>query len=239
MKHYFKRILKAFWRNDKTRVRLQKAAIWYFRLVRRSCQVQVFPREFLDLAAAHKSYIIATWHGQNYLLPFALDTPNEIRVLAATHKDGQFFAGILAQLGFDVILGSGAGINPRDIMRKRSLAAFEEMLTALQDDCAIALTADVPKFPRLVGNGIMKLAYYSGRPIVPVAVRTSHTFSIPTWDKTLINLPFGRLTVIIGNPIFVTDTADQDLLESKRLELEVALNSVNAHAVRACTYWRL
>jgi lysophospholipid acyltransferase (LPLAT)-like uncharacterized protein len=238
MKRYFRQLSRVFWRSTKARPRLQKAAIWYLRAVRMSCRFQITPKELLALAAAHRSYIIATWHGQNYLLPFALNMPNEIRVLVSGSIDGQFFAEVLTQLGFDVIVGSGAGLNPRDMLRKRGLAAFNKMLTTLRENCAVALTADVPKTPKVAGPGIIKLARHSGRPIVPVAVRTSHAFSLRNWDKTLVNLPFGRLTIIIGNPIFVEETDDAEVLEKRRSELEETLNNINDEAIRLCAYWR-
>ena len=41
--------------------------------------------------------------------------------------------------------------------------------------------------------GIVTLARLSGRPIVPVALATSRRKVLEkTWDKTTINLPFGR-----------------------------------------------
>ena len=72
------------------------------------------------------------------------------------------------------------------------------MLDALADGYSMALTADVPKVSRVAGLGIVMLARASGRPIYPVAVATSRRIELDNWDRTAINLPFGRGAIVVG-----------------------------------------
>ena len=78
-----------------------------------------------------------------------------------------------------------------------------QMLTALKEGYTVALTADVPKVARVCGLGIVKLASMSGRPIYPVAIATSHRIELRNWDRTAINLPFGRAGGVAGAPVHV------------------------------------
>ena len=92
------------------------------------------------------------------------------------------------------------------------------------------MTADVPKVSRVAGLGIVKLAQMSGRPIYPVAIATSRRIVLDNWDRTAINLPFGRGAVVAGAPIHVPHDADDATLELARRAVEEALNAATARA---------
>jgi lysophospholipid acyltransferase (LPLAT)-like uncharacterized protein len=94
----------------------------------------------------------------------------------------------------------------------------------------MALTADVPKVPRVAGLGIVKLASASGRPIYPIAVATSRRIQLNNWDASSFNLPFSRGAVVFADPIRVPADADAARLEATRIEVESALNRATARA---------
>jgi lysophospholipid acyltransferase (LPLAT)-like uncharacterized protein len=98
----------------------------------------------------------------------------------------------------------------------------------------VAMIADIPNgTPRQAGLGIVTLAKLSGRPIVAFAVATSRRKVLErSWDKTTINLPFGRGTVVIGDPIYVRSDADDAEMERKRQEVTASLNAATEKAYR-------
>jgi lysophospholipid acyltransferase (LPLAT)-like uncharacterized protein len=104
------------------------------------------------------------------------------------------------------------------------------MLTALEDGCTVALTADVPKVSRRAGVGIIRLAQLSGRIILPAAVATHRRKVLDNWDRTAINLPFSRVGMVAAEPIFVARDADAAALEAIRQRVESDLNRVTARA---------
>jgi lysophospholipid acyltransferase (LPLAT)-like uncharacterized protein len=104
------------------------------------------------------------------------------------------------------------------------------MLDALGGGYNVALTADVPKVSRVAGPGIVTLARFSGRPIYPVAVATSRRVELDNWDRSAWNLPFGRLAIVVGEPIAVPADADEAAIETARLRLEDQLNGVTRRA---------
>jgi lysophospholipid acyltransferase (LPLAT)-like uncharacterized protein len=104
------------------------------------------------------------------------------------------------------------------------------MVRALEDNYNIALTADVPKRSRVAGLGIIMLARESGRPIMPFAMATSRFVRLHNWDRTTINLPFGRGALVGGEIIIVPPDADPETMEELRARLEATLKDVTRRA---------
>ena len=101
--------------------------------------------------------IIAMWHGQHFMAPFIKrdDERHRAKVLISRHRDGEINALAAERLGIGTIRGSGA--HNGEFHRKGGVAAFTEMLEALEEGYNVALTADVPKVARVAGLGIVKL----------------------------------------------------------------------------------
>jgi lysophospholipid acyltransferase (LPLAT)-like uncharacterized protein len=104
------------------------------------------------------------------------------------------------------------------------------MVRALAEDYNVALTADVPKRSRVAGLGIIMLARESGRPIMPFAMATSRFIRLNNWDRTTINLPFGRGALVGSEMIFVPPDADAETMEKLRAQLEDYLNEATRRA---------
>ncbi len=100
------------------------------------------------------------------------------------------------RLGIATIRGSGD--HGGAFHRKGGVGAFKEMVRVLERGINMALTADVPKRSRVAGMGIIMLARESGRPIMPFAMATSRYVQLNNWDRTTINLPFGRGVLVGG-----------------------------------------
>jgi lysophospholipid acyltransferase (LPLAT)-like uncharacterized protein len=107
---------------------------------------------------------------------------------------------------------------------------FSTLVRALRDGYNVAMTADVPKVSRVAGLGIVKIAQISGRPIYPVAIVTRWRIVLDNWDRTTVNLPFGRGAGVAGVPIHVPADADAGTLELARRAVEEALNAATARA---------
>jgi lysophospholipid acyltransferase (LPLAT)-like uncharacterized protein len=70
----------------------------------------------------------------------------------------------------------------------------------------------------------------SGRPIYPVAVATSRRITLKNWDRSAVNLPFGTVAIVVGDPMTVPGDADEALLEQCRRAVEQRLKQVTARA---------
>ena len=82
----------------------------------------------------------------------------------------------------------------------------------------------------MAGLGIIKLAQASGRPIYPSAIATSRRIVLDNWDRTTINLPFGRGAGVAAEPLTVAREADDAALENARRLLEERLNAATRRA---------
>ena len=62
------------------------------------------------------------------------------------------------------------------------------------------------------------LARESGRPIMPFAMATSRFIRLNNWDRTTINLPFGRGALVGIEEIHVPPDADAETMEQSAAE---------------------
>src|ERR1700686_4736683 len=152
------------------------------------------------MVAGQQPAISELGHGRHFLTPFIkTKKSHRAKVLISRHRDGEFNAIAAERLGIGTIRGSGD--HGGAFHRKGGVGAFREMVQALAEGYNVASTADVPKRARIAGMGIIMLARESGRPIMPFAMATSRFIRLHNWDRTTINLPFGRGALVGIEPI--------------------------------------
>jgi lysophospholipid acyltransferase (LPLAT)-like uncharacterized protein len=201
----------------------------YLRLVWRTNKFSFDPPEVYEIVEPQQPAIFAFWHGQHFMTPF-IKTKDSHRgkVLISRHRDGEYNAIAAERLGIGTIRGSGD--HGSAFHRKGGVGAFKEMVRALEDNYNIALTADVPKRSRVAGLGIIMLARESGRPIMPFAMATSRYVQLDNWDRSTINLPFGRGAIVGIEVLHVPPDADAAVMEQCRQKLESLLNEATRRA---------
>jgi len=202
----------------------------FLRLVWLTNRFSFDPPDVYDIVEPQMPVILAFWHGQHFMTPFIKKRRHhgKVKVLISRHRDGEFNALAVERLGIGTVRGSGD--HGSAFHRKGGVGAFKEMLRALDQGFNMALTADVPKKSRVAGLGIIMLARESGRPIMPFAMATSRYIRLRNWDRTTINLPFGRGALVGGEVIVVPSDADAATMESLRLRLEATLNDATRRA---------
>jgi lysophospholipid acyltransferase (LPLAT)-like uncharacterized protein len=198
----------------------------YLRLVYKTTGVMIDPPDGYARIDANLPVILAMWHGQHFMGPFVRRPGDRGKVLISRHRDAEINAIAAERLGVETIRGSGDVGS--EFIRKGGLGAFQALLSTLQAGESVALTADVPKIARRAGRGIVMLARESGRPIFPVALATSRRYVLNNWDRTTINLPFGRGAAVCGEPVWVPADADNGALEQCRRQVEDNLNAATA-----------
>jgi lysophospholipid acyltransferase (LPLAT)-like uncharacterized protein len=177
--------------------------------------------------------IIALWHGQHLLAPVYYPKGRQLVAMVSRSADAELNALAIEKLGIEAVRGSGSRNNARHFDKggAKALIALKKSLVAGKN---VAMIADIPHgTPRDAGLGIVLLARLSGRPILPAAIATSRRKVLEkSWDKTTINLPFGRAAVVVGTPVLVPADADDAEMERKRLEVTASLNIATAEAYR-------
>ncbi|MER9751124.1 lysophospholipid acyltransferase family protein [Mesorhizobium sp. M0140] len=236
------RTTKAFWRKIRqplAQSRFVKNAIaslfaQFVRFVRLTNRVVEGSARFSGGAYTEfEPGIIALWHGQHLLTPAYYPKRKPLVAMVSRSADAELNALMLEKFGIEAVRGSGGRENARHLDKggAKALIALKKSLAVGKN---VAMIADIPHgTPRDAGLGIVLLARLSGRPLVPVAITTSRRKVLEkSWDRTTINLPFGRSSIVIGQPIFVAAGADDAEMERKRQEVTTALNAATAEAYR-------
>ncbi|MEP9397389.1 lysophospholipid acyltransferase family protein [Mesorhizobium sp. KR2-14] len=232
-------VVQSFWRKVRkplAQSRFVKGAIGSFlayalRFVRLTNPLAKGSSNLREAQAELSPAIIALWHGQHLLAPCLLPRGQKMLAMVSRSADAELNALALEKLGFEAVRGSGGREDVRHLDKggARALIALKKALDAGTN---VAMIADIPHgTPREAGLGIVTLARLSGRPVVPLAVATSRRKVLErTWDKTTINLPFGRSAAIVGEPLHVPADADAAEMERKRQELTASLTRATEEA---------
>jgi lysophospholipid acyltransferase (LPLAT)-like uncharacterized protein len=224
-----KKLLRNVLRSSWLQLAVGVLAAEYLRLVWLTNKFSFDPPDVYAIVEPQMPAILAFWHGQHFMTPFIKTKEGHRgKVLISRHRDGEFNAIAVERLGIGTIRGSGD--HGSAFHRKGGVGAFKEMVRALEDNYNVALTADVPKRSRVAGLGIIMLARESGRPIMPFAMTTSRFIRLKNWDRTTINLPFGRGALVGGDIIMVPPDADTETMEKLRAQLEATLNDATRRA---------
>ena len=231
-------MLKRFWRSIRGPLAnsplVRSAIVWlitqFFRLVHLTNPRLAGSSALDDMKRGGEPFIAVAWHGQHLMAPFLM--PRGVRFVAmfSRSKDAELNARVAERFGVEIVRGSGGRDRTRGA-EKGGARALIALKKALAEGKTAAMIADIPHgTPRDSGPGVILLAKLSGRPILPICYLTTRRKVLEkSWDKTTIPLPFGKSGLIVGDPIFVPEDADEAMLEAKRIELT---NSLNANTRR-------
>ncbi len=201
------------------------------RLVAKTSKIVRQPPELEGMMKDQHPLIMACWHGQFMMLPLFDPGGVKVKAMVARHGDAELIGEAMRQFGVELIRGAGAGTRKKDRGGVHALRASVRALS--KDEATVVMTADVPTgTPRRAGEGIVTIARLSGRPIVPVAAATKRYLTLKTWSRLTINLPFSKLALVAGEPIYVPREIDDAQLEHYRQQLEDSLNQATEEAYR-------
>ncbi len=215
---------------DKNAERINNLTSWlmarYIKLVFATSRRDDGYGRLKDSFAKNTPLIIGGWHGTFLLAPILMPEPADVSAVVARHGDAAVMGRILERFGVKLIRGAGAGGKKKD---KGGMFALRASLRELKAGRSIAMTADVPPGPaRQAGLGIITIARLSGRPILPCAAVTSRFKVLNSWSRFVVNLPFSKLVLLSGEPVYVPADADKQMMEEKRIELETKINELVA-----------
>jgi hypothetical protein len=165
--------------------------------------------------------IFVFWHNRIFLMPYLFRKfwhplgRTKVAVLISRSKDGQKLADVLQHFELACVRGSSS---------RGGMAALREMKRLVSEGYDIGITPDGPRGPCYVMQpGPISLAQITGMPIIPVSYTVNWKFTLKSWDRFIIPLPFGRCDVRIGEPVRVSSDADESGMEQVRLQVQRTL----------------
>jgi lysophospholipid acyltransferase (LPLAT)-like uncharacterized protein len=205
----------------KDRIMIRIADLCFFVFIKAigaSVRIEVEGWEnFHAIAEAEKVPIYCFWHDRIFLSTYYW-RKRGIVVLTSRSKDGEYIARFIQRFGYGAIRGSST---------RGGSKALVEMIRSMRSGNPMAFTVDGPKGPRYeVKPGAILLAKKTGNPIMPFIIEPLNYWSVRSWDRLQIPRPFTRTRVFIGKPIYVASDADDNEIEAKLNEFQLALDSL-------------
>ncbi|MBW1972894.1 MAG: lysophospholipid acyltransferase family protein [Deltaproteobacteria bacterium] len=189
-----------------------RIAIWIIPWLLRVINITIrFKIKGIENRPQDKNRIYALFHGQQAYFYGANDEEG-IVVLTSRSRDGEILSQILIRLGFQVVRGSSS---------RGGTSGLLSLIKKAKKGHPVLIAVDGPKGPyHHVKEGIILLAQATGLPIIPLAASGSKKITIKSWDKTHIPLPFSKVVIMIGKPIYIASDLEKDKIEYYRKKLE-------------------
>ncbi len=174
--------------------------------------------------------VIALWHEEVFFVAYAFGKYHP-DTLASHGDSGSIIARMLEICGYNVFRGGSSSGDQR-----RSTAVVRDMVDHMrrQPGVIYGITTDGSKGPAYrMKRGAVHIAAETGAPVIVFKTWCKRYFRLPTWDRTLVPLPFNRIAYVFAGPIW----PNLDLPEAERFDLlyrevERALCRVTAYARR-------
>ncbi|MBS1085219.1 glycosyltransferase N-terminal domain-containing protein [Gluconobacter sphaericus] len=185
-------------------------------------QISGSPRAVETLLTPGQGSVVAFWHRSLALSPalWFWARPQEprlaLRFLVSRNPDGVLIANIVRPWGIIGIHGSSS----KKGKDKGGAAALRTALKEIQSGSIVGITPDGPRGPaEQVQPGAIVLSRLAQCPVVPLGMACT-SLRLPSWDRLVFPLPFGRGALIMGEPLFQPDATI----------LQNALNDVSLNA---------
>lgn len=217
----FKRTISDFFRKPAVEFLLRKILVpnfiyLYLHLIHKTSIIRIIDRKYYDeLKKNNEKFVYGCWHGQQFSSLYH-HRNNNITVMVSPSRDGDVQHAFLKKFGYSTIRGSS---------NKNPLKAIISMIkTAKSSGSNFAFAVDGPRGPlHKVKSGIVFFAQKTNYKILPIVCGAKIKFTLKTWDRCIIPLPFNFIYIKYGEPITVSENDDIDEItlrfESRMIEM--------------------
>ena len=139
--------------------------------------------------------------------------------LISPSVDGEIGAMAVERLGGYIMRGSATYTGAR-ALRDFYMAVAKERVSPL-------ITPDGPHGPRYAAkSGAILIAQLAGKPIVPIAYAANRVIKFRAWDRFILPLPFARVALAVGEPMYIAKTMAPADIEAMQQQLAQRLNEL-------------
>jgi hypothetical protein len=141
------------------------------------------------------SAVGAIWHRDMLIAAYAFrDLGYSVPV--SRSRDGDTITRLLLRLGY--------APPPRGSSSAGGASALRGLVRLVRDGTPVSLPVDGPRGPeRRSKIGVVSRSRLTGVPITPYAFSARPCLRFASWDRTVLPLPFARVTGRFGEPLFV------------------------------------
>ncbi|HJW32481.1 MAG TPA: lysophospholipid acyltransferase family protein [Holophagaceae bacterium] len=165
-----------------------------------------------DLVREDQRFILSFWHRRLFGMPLAYPFKRPERgvaILSSDSRDGERSAATWRWFGIHAVRGTASDDGAKALVR---------MIQAVRQGWDFGITPDGPRGPvRELKPGVIALARKTGAWVVPVTVAYDRAWTLNTWDRMVIPMPFSTTVVRYGEPFRVPPQAD-DTAEGAKLQ---------------------
>ncbi|PHK93258.1 hypothetical protein CR162_19570 [Pseudoroseomonas rhizosphaerae] len=183
------------------------------------------------LAGRGQPVIIGFWHERLPMMPMLWTAVHRLfpgakdwqpHVLVSQHRDGRFIGEVVSRFRLVMVHGSTS---------RGGASGMRALLKVLREGSPVAITPDGPRGPRRkAAEGVASLAALAGVPVLPTAAATTRHRLLPSWDRMMLPLPFGRAVLVCGAPVPVPRDGIQEALPAIEAALSAACDTADAWA---------
>lgn len=171
----------------------------------------------------NENIIIGFWHG-TMLLPWYELRGSKYMGLTSYSKDGELLARILDRWGYKVTRGSSS---------RGGDVALGIMVDYAKYEGSVMVTPDGPRGPaHKFKAGAVVAAQRSERPLLLLGVGIKQKWSLKSWDKFQVPVPFTKVNIVCSDPIWVPKQATRDEVSLQIERCEELLEKLQTEAGR-------
>jgi lysophospholipid acyltransferase (LPLAT)-like uncharacterized protein len=200
--------------------------VWaLLRIVERTWRFEVIAEEGVDpvlFGQRPGPEIYCFWH--QCVLPCTIYFQHARAVILISQSfDGELITRILRMFGFDAVRGSSS---------RGARGGLLGLKHVIETGRTAIFTADGPRGPIYETKmGPIKLAQTTGAPIGVFHLQPEHAWTLNSWDRFLIPRPFTRIVVSWAQWTHVPPDLPPDQFETKRQQLNDAIERARLRAL--------
>ncbi len=175
--------------------------------------------------------LLSFWHNRVFMFSYfgyqrLHQRGIDVTLLASHSRDGELVTRVCKRWGLNTVRGSAS---------RGGTAALRGLHRAItRRGSSPIMIPDGPRGPLYHFKvGVAVLAQTTRAPILPLGFAASRFFTLKSWDRIVVPLPFSRVAVTIGEPQFVERGLSSDELEAERQRLERLIDDLTREAEEA------
>jgi lysophospholipid acyltransferase (LPLAT)-like uncharacterized protein len=184
--------------------------------------VAVAGSERLDaVREGSEAVIVCFWHNRILYCTYHLGRELvwrgfPVKVMISRSRDGELISRAIEAWGGGTARGSSS---------RGGSGALRQLVRSLAEGRVAAVTTpDGPRGPVYrAQSGTVVLAQLSGAPVYPISYCPEKMWRLRSWDGFMLPKPFSRVSVAVGEPLWVPRDLDDNAREAARERLESAL----------------